>query len=284
MKDTLLLSKEQFLEEFDKITKNTLDKIVLPLDRKVGQVSTSEVTGSLVEQMKKRIELYTDQMKQNFEDSYTDLIEAAAQSVNDILIVVDSQQTTLQSAVKDAVDGMMAVTFNGAEEFLILDETRAKLRAFAKSAIQKARDFGTSQYKKVRAFIKARVEVVVDTTKELWQGLKAIGKENGEEFRDDLNDILQDAIAEVFAPIPDDPEDEVKTEEIKRSLSDEITYRINQRVDKFAGNLQVYYKRLVDASSMAVQNLKIAINKFRAPMREAVIDAAQEVVDVTLNG
>jgi hypothetical protein len=90
MKDTLLVSKDQFLEEFETITNKALDKVVAPLKGRTSRVSTTKVTGSLVEQLKAKIEAYTDTLKTDFEGYYKDLVEAAAESVDDVLILVDS--------------------------------------------------------------------------------------------------------------------------------------------------------------------------------------------------
>jgi hypothetical protein len=174
---------------------------------------------------------------------------------------------------------------NGAEEF-DLKQTRQKVRNFVKSSYSKAKAFGVKKYNQILAFIKTRVQAVIATSKDVWAGLKKTGKTTGSTFRDDLEDILQDSIAQVFAPIPEEKEKpgDVTSTEVRRSLTEEIAYLVNQRTDSFYRHFDIYYKRLIDASATAVENIKVAVNKMRIPMGDAIRDAAEEIVDVTLNG
>jgi hypothetical protein len=283
LKATLLRSKDQFLEDFETITNDALDKVVAPLKREKGEVPATEVTGSLTQQLKKKLESYTDILKGDFDTYYKRIVETAAQSVDDILIAVDSQQMPLYTAVDQAVEGIVATAINGAEEFG-LSEVREDVRNFAKQSYKIAKAFAIRQYKKIRNFIKARVETVIEESKEIWKGLKQTAKVSGKVFRQDLADTLDDALDEIFAPIPEDKNAAVPDVEIKRSLSEEISYRLSQHVDEMYRRFDIYYKRLLDASAMAVENVKVAVNKLKVPMNEAVQDAVEEVVDVTLHG
>jgi F0F1-type ATP synthase membrane subunit b/b' len=285
LKTTLLTNKEVFLEDFETITNDLLDKITAPLDSvgEFNKVAASEVSGSLVEQLTKKLEGVTDILKGNFDTYYERIFEATAEGVNDVLILVNSQQLSLQEAVGAAVDDIVDTAVNGAEEFGLKD-IREDVRDFAKESYKTAKAFVVNKYKKVKNFIKARVEVVVEETKEVWKGLKQTAKTHGEFFKEDLMDIMDEALDIVFAPIPKDENALVPEVEIERSLSEEISYQLSKRVDEMFDNFDIYYSRLIDAAAMAVESVKVAVNEMKVPLNEAVEDAVADVVDVTLNG
>jgi hypothetical protein len=284
LKATLLRSKDNFLEDFETITNDALDKIVSPLKAKEGEVAASEVTGTLVEKLKKKIAQYTDVLKGDFDKYYKRIVETAAESVDDILISINSQEQPIYTAVDAAVEGIVATAINGEAEEFFLKETGQDIKEFAKKNYNVAKAFAIRQYKKIRNFLKARVDTVIEESKEIWKSLKQTAKISGKVFQDDLMDILDEALDQIFAPLPEDEDAEVPDVEIERSLSEEISYQISKRVDEFADDFDVYYKRLIDATVMAVENVKVAVNKLKVPMNEAVQDAVEEVVDVTLHG
>jgi hypothetical protein len=287
LKNTLLTNGADFMDQFQTVTKEAMDKIVAPLDFEQHLVSAKDVSGSLVERLTARMDSLKGLLTGGFDTYYARMLEALSESVDDVMIMVDSKQMTLEAAVEEAIDGVVSTAVNGAEEFGLFEEfnsLREKVRNYIRGFGQKAFTFGKKQFEQVRNFIKARVEVVLEVTKDTWSGLKNTFFRVGKVMRGDFQETLNKALDMVFAEIPPNVPVEVPDEELKRSISEELSHRVEGMSDEVYRRLDIYYGRILDAAAMAVEKAKISINHAKVPLNEAVQDAVEEIVDVALNG